>query len=83
MSHRDANGGAVHGIISGHWNKNAVTLIWVADKRSDGLTSHERDVLRRLRRENKQLGIEREILSQAAAWFARETNAVPKKGSGS
>ena len=52
-------------------------------KRGDGLTSHERDELRRLRRENKQLWIERGIFSKAAAWFARETNAVPKKGSGS
>ena len=26
---------------------------------------------------------EREILSKAAAWFARETNAIPVKGSGS
>ena len=52
-------------------------------KRGDGLTSHERDELRRLRRENKQLWIERGIVSKAAAWFARKTNAVPKKGSGS
>jgi hypothetical protein len=27
-------------------------------------------------RENRQLRLEREILSKAAAWFARETNAV-------
>ncbi len=32
---------------------------------SNGLTSDERDELRRLRRENKQLRIEREILSKA------------------
>ena len=31
----------------------------------------------RLRRENRQLRLEREILSKAAAWFARETNAIP------
>jgi transposase len=49
----------------------------------DGLTSAERDELNRLRRENRQLRLERDILSKAAAWFARETNAIPPKGSGS
>jgi transposase len=37
----------------------------------------------RPRRENKQLRLEREILSKAAAWFARETKAVPSKDSDS
>jgi transposase len=36
----------------------------------DGLTSAEREELSRLRRENRQLKIEREILSKATAWFA-------------
>lgn len=40
--------------------------------RHDGLSSQEWDELRRLRRENKQLREEREILSKAAAWFAKE-----------
>jgi transposase len=38
-----------------------------AGVRSDGLTSLEREELRRLRRENKQLRIEREILKKTAA----------------
>ena len=38
----------------------------------------EREELNRLRRENRQLRLEREILSKAAAWFARETNEKPR-----
>jgi transposase len=76
---------------------------WVAQAARDagrgdgGLTTTERQELGRLRRENRQLRLEREILSKAAAmplcgislrgiasrWFARETNAIPPKGSGS
>jgi transposase len=48
-------------------------------RRSDGLTTAEREELARLRRENKQLRIERDILSKAAAWFARETDSIPPK----
>ena len=56
---------------------------WVAQadrdegRRADGLTTQERKELARLRRENKQLRIEREILSKAAARFARETDTIP------
>ncbi len=39
--------------------------------RHDGLSSEERDELRRLRQEVKQLRQERDILSKAAAWFAQ------------
>ena len=48
-----------------------------------GLAVPERDELMRLRRENKQLRLERDILSKAAAWFARETATLPSGSSGS
>ena len=62
---------------------------WVAQadrdggRRSDGLTTSERDELQRLRRENERLREEREILKKAAAWFAQETKAVPNGSSNS
>jgi len=52
-------------------------------RRKDGATTAEREELRRLRRENRQLKQEREILAKAAAWFARETDSVPPKSSSS
>jgi transposase len=44
---------------------------------SGTLNHAEREELLRLRREVRQLKLEREILAKAAAWFARETNSVP------
>ena len=42
-------------------------------RRSDGLTTAERDELNRLRRENRRLAEDVEILKRATAFFAKET----------
>ena len=50
---------------------------WVKQARRDaesGLDPDERAELERLRRENRELRMDREILRKAAAYFARETN---------
>lgn len=47
------------------------------------LAAAERGELARLRRKNKQLRQKRDILSRAAAWFARETGTIPSGSSGS
>jgi len=52
-------------------------------RRTDGLTTVERDELAQLRRENRRLKLERDILSKAAAWFARETGTIPSGSTGS
>ena len=53
-----------------------------AGLRSDGLTTDERAELTRLRREVRTLREERDILKKAAAWFAQETGATPRRSSG-
>jgi len=63
-----------------HWIKQADLD---AGRRSDGLTTAEREELRRLRRENRVLREEREILRKAAAFFARETGPKRLPSSGS
>lgn len=40
--------------------------------RAPGLATDEREELRRLRRENRTLRMERDLLKKAAAFFARE-----------
>lgn len=47
------------------------------------LSAAEREDLARLRREVRQLRVERDILGKAAAWFARETGTIPNGGSSS
>lgn len=50
-------------------------------RRQGSLKTDEREELSRLRRENRQLKLEREILKKAAAWFAKE--AIPDPSSNS
>jgi transposase len=53
---------------------------WVAQAQADrtkgktGLTTAEREELARLRKENRELRLERDILKKAAAFFARENS---------
>jgi transposase len=42
----------------------------------DGLTSTEREELTRLRRDNRRLQMERDLLKKAAAFFAREGDPI-------
>jgi transposase len=83
-------GGRTPDELSGEFEPSAEAIRqWVkqADRddgrRADGLTSAERDELHRLRRENRRLRQERDILSKAAAWFARETGVIPSGSSNS
>lgn len=76
--------------LSGEYEPSEQTIRnWVAQAdrdagaRSDGLPSSEKEELRRLRRENKMLRQEKEILKKAAAWFARESHSIPERDSSS
>jgi transposase len=58
--------------VSDQTLRNWVKRAEVDSGRREGVTSEEREELKRLRRENKILREEREILKKAAAFFAKE-----------
>jgi len=66
-----------------HWIAVADRRDGRHEEKSEVVTPADRDELIRLRPENKQLRQERDILSRATAWFARETGAVPSESSNS
>jgi transposase len=76
--------------LSREFGPTAWTIaLWVKQAARDtgkgdgGVTTAERQELVQLRRENRRLREEREILSKAAAWFANEKPATPKRSSDS
>jgi transposase len=58
--------------VSGTSLRNWVKQAQIDQGERQGLTTEERQELRKLRKENKVLRQEREILRKAAAFFARE-----------
>lgn len=62
-----------------HW----IIQAGIDDGEIEGVTTDEQAELVMLRRENKILREEKEILAKAAAWFAEESNTTPRRRSSS
>ena len=84
-----AGGGRTAASLAKEFGPSAWTIgLWIKQAARDegkgdgGLTTAEREELTRLRRENRKLKEERDILSKAAAWFATE-GTPSKRSSGS
>ena len=67
---RDAVAGrlGIHGTTLGNWIKQAE----VDEGKREGLTTDEREELIRLRKQNKVLQMERDLMKKAAAFFATD-----------
>ena len=59
--------------------RNWVNQAGIDEGRREGLTTAERE---ELRRENRILREEKEILAEAAAWFAEQTGSTPRRAFG-
>lgn len=66
-----------------HWVRVSDQTDGRGEAKTEAMPPAERDESAKLRREVKQLRLEREILSRAAAWFAREVGVVPSGSSNS
>src|SRR5258707_3635609 len=66
-----------------HWVAQADRQEGRREEKGNGLSAAEREELARLRRENKQLRLERDTLSPGGASFAPGTLAVPPRSSNS
>jgi len=66
-----------------HWVRVAERAEGRREEKNEEISPPEHEEMAKLRREVKQLRQERDILSRAAAWFAREAGVVPSGSSNS